>query len=225
MTNKGIRSSLAVFDYANKKLCDLYDSQNDLAGQAYNISFKQNMKDGIKELEFTIPFMIDDAKNYRWKYIKSEYLVRLIYGDRTEWFVLQKPKREKSGKQIVGVVSCYGIEATLKTKNIYKEFDDENGIGTISYLVDQILAGTGWHRGYTDPMLEADGVTEKIRSLSTGNKQGALGLMSTACNLFRCFPVYKSDTKEVELYNYNNRDQVLEGEVGRNLDALSVDYI
>lgn len=224
MAKKTIKSSLAIFDYTRKKICDLYESQTNIAGQAYNITFGTNMRDGIKELNFTIPYMVDHEKNFRWAYLKSEYLVRLIYGDSTEWYVLQKPKKDKKGKEIIGTVTCSGLESTLKTKNIYKEFDDENGIGTIDYLVDQILAGTGWHRGYTDPMLEADGETEKIRSLKSGSKQGALGLMSSVCNLFRCYPVYKTDTKEVELYNYNNREQVLEGEVGRNLETLSVEY-
>jgi len=224
MTQHDIFSSLAVFDYARKKLCDLYDSQTDLAGQAYNISFTRNMTDGIKSIEFSIPYMVEEEKNFRWKYLKSEYLIRFIYNGQTEWFIAQKPVKHKTKGEVYGVVECSGLEASLKTKNIYMEFDDENGIGTVDYLVDQILAGTGWHRGHTDPMLEKDGVTEKVRSLESGGKQGALGLMTTVCNLFRCYPVYKTDSMEVELYNYNNRDQVLEGTVGVNLDALSVKY-
>ena len=224
MTQHGIRSSIAVFDYAYTKLCDLYDSGHDLQGQAFNIVFERNLQDGIKKLTFTIPYRINNQRNFRWNYIKSEYLIRFIYNGKTEWFIAQQPTKHKEKGGIYSDVVCAGLEATLKTKNIYKEFDDENGIGTISYLVDQILAGTGWHRGHTDPMLELDGVTEKVRSLTSGNKQGALGLMTTVCNLFKCFPVYDSDTKTVALYNFNNREQVLEGRVGYNMDALSVNY-
>ena len=224
MAEHKVVSSLAVFDYAHKKLCDLYDSQNNLDGQAFDITFETNMTDGIKSLSFTIPYKIDKKKNFRWDYIKSEYLIRLIYNGQTEWYIAQKPTKHKEKNGIYGNVTCAGLEVSLKTKNIYKEFDDTNGIGTIDYLVDQILAGTGWHRGHTDTLLELDGVTEKVRSLTSGNKQGALGLMTTVCNLFKCFPVYKSDEKIVELYNYNNREQVLEGRVGYNMDALSVSY-
>ena len=222
MTQHDIFSSLTVFDYDDNKLCDLYDSQNDLTGQAYGISFTRSIQDGVKSLNFKIPYMVDAEKNFRWQYLKSEYLIRLIYNGSTEWYIAQKPVKHREKGAIYGDVTCAGIEASLKTKNIYMEFDDENGIGTVSQLADKILAGTGWHRGHTDPMLEADGTTEKIRSITSGGKQGALGLMTTLCNLFRCYPVYKSDTKSVELYNYNNRDQVLEGTIGVNLDALSV---
>ena len=224
MTKHKIHSSLSVFDYSNHKLCDLYDSQHDLEGQAFNITREINMADGIKSLSFTIPYMVDKKRNFRWKYLKNEYLIRLIYKGKTEWYIAQKPVKQKEKNGIYGALTCAGTEASLKTKNIYKEFDDTNGIGTIDYLVDQILAGTGWHRGYTDTLLEADGVTEKVRSLSSGNKTGALGLMATVCNLFRCYPVYNTDTKTVDIYNYNNRDMILEGEVGKNMEALSVTY-
>lgn len=224
MTQNGTIASIAVFDYSHNKKCDLYDSQVDLEGQAYDIEYIKNTNDGIKKLTFSIPFKVDEAKNFRWKFLKSEYLIRLIYKDEVEWFIAQKPKKQKEKNGIIGTLTCSGLEVSLKTKNIYKEFDDENGIGTLGELVDKILAGTGWTRGHTDPMLEKDGVTEKIRSLNSKSKQGSLGLMSTVCNLFRCFPVYKSDTKVVELYNFNNREMVLEGTVGTNLESLSVEY-
>lgn len=217
-----IQSSLAVFDYAKHKLCDLYDSQNDIPGQAYGIRYATNMKDGVKQLTFNIPYMVDKKKNFRWNYLKSEYLIRIIHGNITEWFIATKPVKTKNNSGITGSVTCNGKEAILKTKNIYKEFDDDNGIGTIDMLIDEILSGTGWHRGYTDPMLEEDGVTEKIRSLNSSEKKGALDLIATVCNLFKCYPVYKSDTNTVEFYSYNNRDQVIEGRIGKNMDSLSV---
>ena len=222
MTQNNILASISVYDYSQNKLCDLYDSQNNLTGQAFGIKYKRNIEDGVKSLTFSIPYMIDSEVNFRWAYLKGEYLIRFIYGDTTEWFIAQKPVKNKDKGIIYGNVTCNGTEVTLKTKNIYMEFDDTNGIGTVGDLADKILAGTGWTRGHTDSMLEADGVTEKVRSLQSSSKQGALGLMTTLCNLFKCFPVYKSDTKTVELYNFNNRTQVLEGTVGVNLDALSV---
>ena len=219
-----IIASMGVYDYSNNKLCELYDSQNNVRGQAYGITFTEPMKDGIKTLDFSIPYMVDEEENFRWAYLKSEYLIKLVYNSRVMWFIATQPKKGKNGKEITGTVSCKGLEFSLRTKNIYMTFDDTNGIGTLDELVDKILAGTGWHRGYTDPALEKDGVTEKIRSLSSGDKTGALGLMTKVCNLFKCYPVYDSDTKTVALYNFNNRSQVLEAVVGKNLSTLNVDY-
>lgn len=217
-----IIASMGVYDYGKNKLCDLYDSQNNLRGQAYNISFKQSMADGIHTLTFSIPYMVDGEENFRWDYLKNEYLIRLKFNGQVMWYIATKPVKSKSGKEVIGTVTCQGLEALLKTRNIYMEFDDTNGIGTVDELTDKVLAGTGWHRGYTDPMLEADGETEKVRSITSGGKDGALGLMSKISNVFKCFPVYDSENMTVALYNFNNREQVLEGVVGYNLNALTV---
>lgn len=71
-----IISSMGVFDYAGNKLCDLYDSQNDLRGQAYGITWERQMSDGVKKLSFSIPYMIDGKENFRWDYLKAEYRIR-----------------------------------------------------------------------------------------------------------------------------------------------------
>ena len=222
MSQNSTLASLSVFNYSGTKLCDLYDSQNNLVGQAYKIRYTTNRSDGVKKLTFQIPYMVDQGLNFRWEYLKNEYLIRLIYNNTTEWFIAQKPVKHKEKGVLYGEVTCAGTEITLKTKNIYKEFDDTNGIGTLPALADKVLAGTGWHRGYTDTIYEADGVTEKVRSITSGGKQGALGLITTLCSLFKCYPVYKSAAHEVEFYSINNHSQVLEGVVGVNLDALVV---
>ena len=222
MSQNSTLASLSVFNYSGTKLCDLYDSQNNVVGQAYQIRYTTNRSDGVKKLTFQIPYIINQELNFRWEYLKNEYLIRLIYNNKTEWFIAQKPVKHKEKGMLYGDVTCAGTEITLKTKNIYKEFDDTNGIGTLPALADKVLAGTGWHRGYTDTIYEADGVTEKVRSITSGGKQGALGLITTLCSLFKCYPVYKSATHEVEFYSVNNHSQVLEGVVGVNLDALVV---
>lgn len=71
-----IVSSMGVFDYSGNKLCDLFDSQNELRGQAYHIRFTEPIADGIKTLEFNIPYMIDEEENFRWKYLRAEYMIR-----------------------------------------------------------------------------------------------------------------------------------------------------
>ena len=220
MAEEKLISSLGIYDYDRNKLCDLYDSQNHLAGQAYNIQWVKNYN-GIPTLTFVIPYKVENKVNYRWKYMRSEYLIRITRGNKTEWFIASKPVKSKS-REITGTVTCNGFGAILKTKNIYLEFDDENGIGTIQYLMGQILKGTGWTLGHYDTLYEADGTTEKVRSLKSGNKQGALGLITTVCNLFKCYPIYDSENMQVNIYSVNNRSKVMELEVGRNAESVSV---
>lgn len=218
-----IVTSIGVYGYDKKKLCDLYDSEGNIQGQAYDITWEKNIN-GISTLTFSIPYYVNSEKNFRWQYLKSEYLIKMVRGSKSEWFIASKPTKTKSNKEIVGVVKCNGFPAILKTKNIYMTFDDENGIGTVDYLMEQILTGTGWHIGHCDTLYEDDGVTEMVRSLSSDGKKGALSLIETTCNLFKCYPVFDSENMLVNIYSLNRHDQAIEMEVGRNTETLSVAY-
>lgn len=111
----------------------------------------------------------------------------------------------------------------LKTKNIYAEFDDENGIGTLSELASKILSKTGWSVGYYDVPLEKDGVTEKVRSLTSSGKTGAYKLLTTLCDLFKVYPVFDSDMHTVSFYGLENREYHREFLVGgASKDAAEV---
>ena len=118
------RVSLAVFDYGRKKVCDLYDSSTQALGQAYDITYTEELN-GWKEVSFTLPLMVNGERNFRWNFIRNEYKLRLIVGDETDWFVIQKPKRSRNGKAVTNVVNCPHISTTLKKKNIYFVFDEE----------------------------------------------------------------------------------------------------
>ena len=177
--------SISVYDYDRIKLCDLYDSNNDLIGQAYDITVTKNI-DGTHALEFKLPYIINsghvgpiinaarygegiygsskygivpykfDNNNFRWDYLKSDFLIRYTCDNKNIWFVASKPQKCKTNKTIYGLVSCNGFESLLKTRGIYKTFDDTNGIGTIGYIMGQILSGTGWtyNSNASDTILE-----------------------------------------------------------------------
>lgn len=220
-----VDSSVGIFNFEREKICDLYESQHSLDGQAYEIKWTKNY-DGIPSLTFKIPYrMASGEKNFRWDYLKNEYLVRVTRGEQTEWFIANKPVKSKSGKEIVGNVTCIGFASMLKTKNIYMEFDDTNGIGILSDLLAKVLAGTGWGIKYCPYPVESDGTTAKVRSLKSGNKQGALGLINSLCNIFRCHPEYDSENLEISLYENNIRDSVMELQVGRNAESISIDSV
>lgn len=112
----------------------------------------------------------------------------------------------------------------LKTKNLYMTFDDENGIGTIQYLMKQVLKGTGWSLGSCDTFYERDGVTEKIRSLTSDGKVGTYQLISNICSLFNAYPEYVGETKTVNIHAFNKKGALAEMTMGKDIDSLSVDY-
>lgn len=215
--------SLAVFNYNNQKLCDIYDSFSQAKGQAYDITFTQELS-GWKEVSFTLPFIVDNEDNFRWDYIKNEYKLRLRIGSFEDWFLIQAPKLSKNGRAITDVVKCPHESTILKTKNIYLTFDDENGIDTIGNLVPKILANTGWSLGLCDTFYESDGHTEKIRSLVCEGKAGSYKLITDVCNLFKGYPTYNGATKTVDIHAMSNKNGYSEMTLGRNLDSLVVDY-
>lgn len=69
-------------------------------------------------------------------------------------------------------LSCSHISEELRAKNLYRYFDDNNGIDTCDILIQTALKGSGWTLGLCDTFYEADGVTEKIRSYSCDSKTG-----------------------------------------------------
>ncbi len=73
MANKHI--SIDVYDYSGNKLCCLYDSSIDAEGQAYDIVL-DDVLGGKRELSFGLPYIVHKEKNFRWGYLKAEYLIR-----------------------------------------------------------------------------------------------------------------------------------------------------
>ena len=167
--------------------------------------------------------MVEKKSNFRWKYIRNEYRQRVRCGDWEDWFTITRPKRSKSSGQISNTVVCYHLSSVLKTKNLYLQFDDENGIDTCANLVTKALSGTGWNLGLCDTFYESDGKTEKIRSLSSTGKVGSYQLITNICGLFNAYPVYNGATKTVDIHALSNKLPQEEMIVGHNLTALSVE--
>ncbi len=107
-------------------------------------------------------------------------------------------------------MTCDHVSSLLNKKSIYLTFDDMNGVGTAQYLLEQVLAGTGWKLGYCETFYEADGKTEKVRSLSSENKRGAYLLISDICSLFSGRAEFDGDTRTVNIYSLNRHEEMLE---------------
>ena len=120
-----------------------------------------------------------------------------------DWFLLNAPKRSHKGLAVSATITCQHICSLLSKKNLFLSFDDTNGIGTARYLLEQALSNTGWTLKYCETFYEADGVTEKVRSLKSENKRGAYLLISDICKLFNARPVFDGDDKSAQ-----NADEV-----------------
>lgn len=62
---------LDVYDYNRNKLCSIYDSRSKAKGQAYDIVLTKELS-GWKEITFNLPYILEEKKNFRWNFIRSE---------------------------------------------------------------------------------------------------------------------------------------------------------
>lgn len=168
-------------------------------------------------------YKVDGEKNFRWDYVRGEYLIRFIDGDEIDWYIIQEPQGTKNST-VTKTITCPHISTLLKNKNIYLEFDDENGIGTLPELAAKILAGTGWTVGRCDVFVERGSQIEKVRSLKDNSHAGAYSLVSKMCGLFNAYPRYNGNTKTVDFFALDLNNKEWEFVVGNNLDSMTVKH-
>ena len=207
---------LSICNYKNEVVCDLYDNQADVTGQATNV-FIDTERNGWKELTFDIPSTCMGAEgeeeNYRLKYLIAEYRIKAITDTETDWFIISEPKITRNHFSKNVSVRAGHISQLLKHKNLDLEFSDDEGnnVGTAEAILDTILAGTDWTTGRVGEQdeygnwhtfLEDDGSAKK-RSLTAQAGTGALGLIEKLCDVFEAKPVYHGDTKTIDILPMN----------------------
>lgn len=203
---------LDICDYDNQPVCNLYDNNTDISGQAANI-FTHTERNGWKELSFTIPSTCftdeGEEKNYRLQYLVADYRLRVETNTETDYYLISEPRVVHSGASKNIEVTAGHISQLLKTKNLNLEFSDEEGnnVGTAEELLRTILDGTGWKVGNVTNFLEDDG-TIKVRSIVASAKTGAFMLISTLCEKFEAKPIYNGDTRTVDLVPLNPFSEV-----------------
>ena len=198
---------LCICDFNKNVVCDLYDNQSDISGQATNVVISTE-RNGWKELTFDIPSTCfseeGEVPNYRLDYLVAEYRIRAVTDKETDWFVISEPQIKRSAFSKNVSVKAGHIAQLLKHKNLDLEFSDDEGnnVGSCDKLLETILEGTGWQPGYVETFLEDNG-NIKARSLSAQAGAGALSLIDKLCDLFDAKPIYHGDTKTVDIISMN----------------------
>ena len=197
---------MAICNYQKKIVCDLYDNQSDISGQATNV-FINSERNGWKELTFDIPSTCNGEngieENYRLKYLIAEYRIKVVEDGVVDWYVISEPKITRNNFSKNVSVTAGHISQLLKHKSLDLEFSDEEGnnVGTAEELLNAILEGTGWQAGYVATFLEDDGSVKK-RTISGQAGTGALALIESLCDVFEAKPVYHGD-KTIDILPMN----------------------
>jgi len=224
---------LDICDYSNTVLCNLYDNHNKVSGCAHDV-FVITERNGNKELTFSVPSVYNTGegieKNYRLSFLKAEYRLRTIDDDEVDYFIISEPRIVHNHFSEDVDVRAPHISSNLKNKAIDLEFSDEEGnnVGTADALLDTILEGTGWTRGYVEVFTEEDGSIKK-RSMSSSAGAGALSLIQQLCELFEASPVYHGGNRTIDIVSMNPFSKTDAGTVpqevmdGRNVIELHYD--
>jgi len=208
---------LSICDYSKNVVCDLYDNQSDISGQATNVCIDTE-RNGYKELTFDIPSTCmseeGEIENYRLKYLIAEYYIRAVKDDETDWFIISEPRITRNAFSKNVSVKAQHISQLLKHKNLDLEFSDEEGnnVGTAGQILDIILEGTGWTAGNVgnydpvtgewEPFKDEDG-SVKYRSITGQAGTGALSFIESLCDAFEAKPIYHGGTKKVDIVAMN----------------------
>lgn len=197
-----------ICDYKNKVLCNLYDSQSSVTGQAHDV-FINYERNGWKELSFSIPSLIQtdagEEPNYRLDYLVADFRLKVTENDTdVDWYLISEPKITHENFSKTVEVRAGHISQILKTKNLELEFSDENGnnVGTAEQFLTTILDNTGWTVGEVEQFKEDNGDI-KIRTFNASAKTGALKMISDLCELFDAKAIYHGDTRTVDLLPLN----------------------
>ena len=230
---------LDICDYAGTLLCNLYDSSNEISGQANNIVVHTE-RNGYKEIRFAIPSTCSneegEERNYRLDYLISDYKIRIqskkAYNEslgtdspvETDWFFISESKVHHDNLSGDYEIQAKHVSQLLNTMNMDLEFSDEEGnnTGTIGEIALEVLGGTGWHLGTVAEFQEEDKylrdgeLVEKKRSFNASAKTGAFKMMSNLCEMFDAKPIYHGEGSyqgfNVEGTNLSNVEDSLYGE-------------
>ena len=227
--------SLDVYDYSGHALCSLYDSTNDLSGQATEV-IVHTERNGFKELRFKLPSTYieeTEERNYRLDYLVSDYKIRFREvkdgEEEIDWFLISESKVTHSALSTDYEIRAGHISQLLNTKNLNLEFSDEEGnnVGTIGEIAATILEGTSWHLGEVASFKEEDKYApagkEKVRSFTASAKTGAFKMMSDLCELFDAKPIYHGDDRSVDIIPMNPFSEKLdEGVIPPDLNKKKV---
>lgn len=226
--------SIDVCDYTDKPLCNLYDSANQISGQAINV-VTHTERNGYKELRFNIPSTCEGEngpeENYRLQYLVSDYRIKLQIKKpgqpiETDWFLISENKITHNAFSKQFEVHAKHISQLLTTKNLDLEFSNEEGNnqGTIRQLAGAILEGTGWHLGEVAEFLEEEKYSqgqqiEKKRTFTSQAKSGAFKMMNDLCELFKAKAIYHGEG------TYEMTDQEITDALNADKNRMSMEYI
>jgi phage minor structural protein len=166
--------------------------------EAYNI--KLNLKLGnINELSFELPIQVDihgELKvNPHIDLIKGRYLIKLVNGNYSEWYLITKIVDSANEDRDAKIVQCFSLAYELKDKNI-------RAYNVTSYNATQVLtdalSNTIWTIGYIDADFDL-----KYRSFDVSNTT-VLDFVFQIAETFGALIMWDTNNRTINFYKPEN---------------------
>jgi phage minor structural protein len=183
--------------------------------EAYEVNLEVKLG-SINQLTFKLPFDIDQdhklVRNKNVDLLKERYLVKVVQGNTTEWFIITEINENADESQDSESVTAMSLGYELQDKS-FRQFttDGEDGIGpqNLSQITTIALQETLWSVDYVDGDFDVT-----YRSFNISSKT-ALDFLFEIADTFKAVIVWNTVNRKVSFYKQEN--------VGLNR-GLSVSY-
>lgn len=166
--------------------------------EAYNINHKLKLGN-INELTFNLPIQIDVAgklkDNPHINMIKGRYLIKLVNGNFTEWYIITKISSISDDNGEAKVIECFSLPYELKDKDI--RLYSVTSYNATQVLTD-ILKNTIWTTGYIDADFDL-----KYRSFDV-SKTTVLDFIFQVAETFGALIIWDTENRTVNFYKPEN---------------------
>jgi phage minor structural protein len=151
----------------------------------------------INELNFSIPFEIDEVHNKHVDLIKEKMLIRLTLGAYKEWYVVEEID-EDGGDNDTFNVKAFSLGYELKGKKATLVEESINATDTLNKLTEQ----TVWSIGYVHPMFDA-----MFRSFDINNESNVLDCIIQAGETFGALIEWDTENRKVNFQDMKSNGQ------------------
>ena len=190
--------------YLCKPNCDTIASLS----ESFNIKFKLNYGN-INELEFDIPTKIDRITTSGYELIDNphiellrySYLIKFIYNDSTEYFVIDKSEEEMNEDLDVKHIQCYSLAKEMENQLIIN-------YEATSYNLQQVLeelfvelyevssaSEALWTLNYIHPSF-----LNTYRQFKVAKKTLIEFILSDIKETFNCIPIFDTVNRQISFY-------------------------
>lgn len=166
--------------------------------EAFNIAYTTKLG-SMNQLSFSLPYEItvnhELVKNPNIDILRERYLVKLVDGYHTEWFIIKNPKDTMGESEDFKSITCMSLEYELNDK-ILKNYNVESY--NCTRVTNDALRDTIWNLGYVDSQFD---LTYRAFDVST---MTVLDFIYRIAETFNALLIFDTQRREIHFYQHDH---------------------